>query len=142
LFPYRILYLQDALQAAHYGLPSVGVIGLSLLYWRVDRGQFRCDRVAILGAVGWAVVWMLGVIGSGWCYSRHICMDGHMAHPPYPWWQYGVDIGWVVCLGTASVGTRLLRASLCIAFSGIAAFLISYRFIFKSFGGMYDWLPL
>jgi len=136
------LYRAFSFEVAHYVFAATGVIVLGLMFWRMERGQFRRDGAAAQGTMGAAVLWVLGLIGSGWCCSHHICMGGHMAHPPYAWWHYGVDGGWVLGVVMASLWTRILRVSLCIAFAGIASFLISYRFLFGSFGGMYEWFPL
>ncbi len=65
-----------------------------------------------------------------------------MEHPPYEWWSYGLDAGWVLGLVIAALGTRLFHAWLCITFAALSAFLISYRFLFGSLGGMYEGLPL
>jgi hypothetical protein len=113
-----------------------------LLYWRVERGCFRTDWRAMLGTSGAGLLWAGGAIGSGWCYYHHVCMDGHMAHPPYPFWHYALDVGWALAVLIAAFWMRLVRASLCILFATLAAYLVSYRFLFGSLGGLYEWLPL
>lgn len=37
------------------------------------------------------------------CGLRHICMDGHMGHPPYPWPDLANDGVWLSCFATAAV---------------------------------------
>ena len=136
------LYRSFSVEVAHYIFPIFGVVLLRLVYWRTESSQFRRDRSAMTGTVGASLLWVLGVVGSGWCCTRHICMGGHMEHPPYPAWHYAVDAGWIFSLIAAALWTRLIRVSLCIAFAGLGAFLVSYRFLFGSLGGMYAWLPL
>lgn len=138
---YRVLPF-EAFWVAPWIFFSVVAIVVGQLYWQVDRTQFRTGLKALLAAALAAPVFVLGVVGSAWCFSHHVCMAGHMHHPPYPPWHYGLDAGWVLCLGLAVLCTRLLRASLCIALAVLASFLISYRFLFGSLGGMYEWLPL
>ena len=115
---------------------------VTLLYWRTERCQFRTDWRALLGTSVAGFLWVIGAIGSGWCFHHHVCMAGHMQHPPYPSWHYALDVGWVLAVLLAAVWMRLVRASLCILFATLAAYLISYRFLFGSLGGMYEWLPL
>ena len=137
-----LFYRTLPFEAAHHVCLSIGVILLGLFYWRMERGQSRRNRAAMVSMVGASVLWGFGVLGSGWCYSHHTCMSGHMEHPPYEWWDYGFDVGWVLCLDMAALWTRLFRAWLCITFAALSAFLISYRFLFGSLGGMYEGLPL
>jgi len=39
-----------------------------------------------------------GVVGSEWCYQHHVCMAGHMAHPPYAVHDYIADSTWTIAL--------------------------------------------
>ena len=121
--------------------PFLAVL-VALVYWRADRGQFRTDWRAMLGTSGAGLLWVVGAVGSGWCFHHHICMCGHMEHPPYPSWHYAFDASWVVAVLLAVVSMRLLRVSICILFVTLSVYLITYRFIFGSFGGMYYWLSL
>lgn len=121
--------------------PFLAVL-VALVYWRAERGKFRTDWRAMLGTSGAGFLWVTGVLGSGWCFHHHICMGGHMAHPPYPSWHYALDGGWALGVLLAAVWMRFLRASLCILFVTLSVYLVSYRFLFGSFGGMYYWLAL
>jgi len=121
--------------------PFLGVLVL-LVYWRVEPGHFRTDWRAMLGTSCAGLLWAAGVIGSGWCFQHHVCMAGHMQHPPYPSWHYALDVGWVLAVVLAAVWMRLVRVSLCVLFVMLAIYLVTYRFLFGSFGGMYYWLPL
>ena len=121
---------------------SLMAVVLVLLYWRTDRTRFLTNSRARLATLLSGVAWIFGVIGLAWCYSHHICMEGHMDHPPYPLWHYGIDAGCILCLAGAAIWTRLTMAPICIAFAAINTFLVSYRFLFGSFGGIYEFLPL
>ena len=37
-----------------------------------------------------------------WCASAHICMAGHLQHPPYPAIQWVSDALWAVCMVIAA----------------------------------------
>ena len=37
------------------------------------------------------------------CGTTHVCMAGHMQHPPYPLWQYLMDAAWVFAFIVAAV---------------------------------------
>ena len=115
---------------------------VALLYWRVRPGNFRTDRRAMLATALAGLLWTAGITGSAWCLQHHVCMGGHMQHPPYPGWHYAIDTGWTLALLVAAIWTRLVRTSLCILFVALATSLISYRFLFGSFGVLYEWLPL
>lgn len=114
----------------------------AFLYWQVERSQFRTDRRARLATLAAGLLWAVGAAGSGWCCSAHVCMAGHMDHPPYALWHYAADAGWSLAVALAAVWMWSVRASLCLAFAVLSAFLISYRFIFGSLGGMYEAIPL
>jgi hypothetical protein len=118
---------------------AVLAILLGLLYWQVDRPQFRTDRPAIWVTLLAGAIWTLGGIGSVWCFFHHVCLCGNMQHPPYPVWHYGLDAGWALCLVLAALWARLVRAPLCLTFATLSSFLLSYRFLFGSFGAMNAW---
>jgi hypothetical protein len=119
----------------------VGVFAslLGLLYWLVERAQFRPGRRAIGVTSSAGLIWTFGIMGSVWCFSHHVCMCGHMQHPPYPAWHYTLDASWALCLVAAAVWTRLFRASSCLAFAALSSFVLSYRFLCGSFGATYAW---
>ena len=125
-----------------FAFASFLVLSLVLLYWKTDRAKFRTDLRARVATVLSGIAWIIGVVGLVWCYSQHICMAGHMDHPPYPFWHYGADAGWVLCFVGSAIWTRLEFAPISIAFAAINTFLVSYRFLFGSFGGLYDPIPL
>jgi hypothetical protein len=80
--------------------PFFVLIGLLLgfLYRQTESRQFRRDVAAMsAGAVG-GLLWAVGAASSCWCFWHHVCMGGHMQHPPYPAWHYVIDAGWVVSI--------------------------------------------
>ena len=118
------------------------MLSLVLIYRMTDRAKFRTDWRARIVTLLSGSAWITGVVGLVWCYSQHICMAGHMDHPPYPSWHYAADIGWVLCLAGSAVWTCLELAPISLAFAAINSFLVSHRFLFGSFGGLYYPLPL
>jgi hypothetical protein len=129
-------------QAAPFALFLLLAVFMWMLYRRTESGQFRKNSAAKIANAAGALLWAAGAAGSAWCFWHHVCMAGHMQHPPYPSWHYAVDIGWVVSLIVAAIWTRVQRASLCIGFAFLSSFLVSYRFLFGSFGGAFPKLPL
>jgi len=121
---------------------SVLAILIGLLYWQVERGQFRTDRRAMPATIVAGLLWASGAVGSGWCCLAHVCMAGHMEHPPYALSQYATDLGWALSVAGAALWMRFVRSSVCLAFAVLSSFLISYRFLFGSLGGRFEWLPL
>jgi hypothetical protein len=136
------LFLFCPTRAVPFAFASLMAFWLVLLYWKTDRTKFRTDLRARIATFLSGLAWILGIVGLAWCYSHHICMAGHMDHPPYPVWHYVADLGWILCLVGATIWTRLELVPICIAFAAINTFLVSYRFLFGSFGGIYDPLPL
>jgi hypothetical protein len=51
------------------------------------------------------VTTLLGVPAYWFCWSRHLCMGGHMEHPPYPVWHYVNDAAWLLALPVAAVSS-------------------------------------
>jgi hypothetical protein len=48
-------------------------------------------------------VFGLAFLGAFWCNLNHICMDGHMQHPPFPAWHYPMDVLWFLAVPLAPV---------------------------------------
>jgi hypothetical protein len=90
------------------------------------------DRRRVLSA--WLV--LVGLPGFIFCGLAHICMDGHMAHPPYAAWHYVVDVLWSGCfLSAALIGLKsnlILRGCLCPLLPG----LVVIRLFMGSLGGL------
>jgi hypothetical protein len=116
---------------------SVGIF-ITALYWITDRRQFRRDAAANaqLGLV--IVLFACCLTASDFCCGRvHICMGGHMQHPPYAISEYLCDGTWA---GGLIVGVALL-ARVHSPATAIAAVLcgfhLSFIFIFGAFRGLY-----
>jgi hypothetical protein len=79
---------------------------------------------------------LLGFPGFVFCGLAHICMDGHMAHPPYAAWHYAIDVLWVCCFLAATVigwnSNLILRCFLCYSLP----LFCTTRLITGSFGGL------
>ena len=69
------------------------------------------------------------------CGALHVCMAGHMQHPPYAWWQFGNDYVWSIGL---PVGVFLCWFSGCRRSTRIAVASIGLwisRLVLGSGGG-------
>jgi len=69
------------------------------------------------------------------CGFRHVCMAGHMQHPPYSAVDWGMDVAWLVGFLLGAVGC--LRSDLCLrrSLSGAFALLIVSRLAVGSGAG-------
>lgn len=50
-----------------------------------------------------AVLWLVGLPPFIVCTGVHVCMAGHMQHPPFPLWQWANDLLWVFCMASCFV---------------------------------------
>jgi hypothetical protein len=76
------------------------------------------------------------------CGALHICMAGHMQHPPYPAWQYATDGVWVVGLAVGAILSAInFRRMTRSATAGAAALWVS-RLLLGSGGGIFFLLEL
>jgi hypothetical protein len=89
------------------------------------------DERRIISA--WLV--LLGFPGFVFCGLAHICMGGHMAHPPYAAWHYAIDALWTCCFWGGTVigwnSNLILHRFLC---SSLPLFCIVR--LMGSFGGL------
>ncbi len=111
-----------------------------LLRW-TRRGDLRWGIEGAAVSVLPLTPLLLGWAGSAWCFGRHICMAGHLHHPPYPAWHTWVDVTWAALLVLAAILAGLFRSPSTILIAAFVAFLLSFRFVFGSFGGIY-WFPI
>lgn len=58
--------------------------------------QDRFRKLACLCAI-------LATPGFVLCGIEHFCMDGHMAHPPYPQWAKCSDAAYILLIGAGAV---------------------------------------
>jgi len=42
-----------------------------------------------------ALCFLIGTPFFIFCYNEHICMAGHMHHPPYPKWHLASEFAWI-----------------------------------------------
>jgi hypothetical protein len=83
------------------------------------------------------LLYIVGLSGSTGCYYHHLCMEGHMAHGPYPIGHYIFDSSWSLSLVLAVLIAAFQRSAYFIPLSVGASYLIIYRFAFGSFGGIW-----
>ncbi len=88
------------------------------------------------------LLFLIGLFGQAWCFRAHLCMAGHMQHPPYPFWHTIIDFGWAGFILFPAVIMRFGRSPYCIALAFLGVFMIAFRFVFGSFGGHFYYLPL
>ena len=81
----------------------------------------------------------LGVWGSIWCYHNHVCIGGHMDHPPYETFHYQWEAAWILCLLLSGVLAFASRSFYALLFVAVFAYLVIYRFGFESLGGVYTY---
>ena len=79
---------------------------------------------------------LLSVPGYIWCALNHICMCGHMAHPPYPLIEIVNDLIWIFFMVTAAVFSLKSTIKMKKFFVVILSFLIISRLFLGSFGGL------
>jgi hypothetical protein len=72
------------------------------------RGRFR----VIAAVIPW-----LALPSFFYCRRHHLCMDGHLAHGPYPQWQWLSDYTWLVGFVGASVVALFSNMPLRILFA-------------------------
>src|SRR5712691_7922949 len=82
-------------------------------------------------------LWLVGLPAFVLCGLTHICMDGHMKHPPYPWWHFLSDGLWV----TSFVVSAFLLAHSDFAghrtLVNLFAVLLLSRAVFRSAEGIF-----
>jgi len=69
------------------------------------------------------------------CGVLHVCMAGHMQHSPYAWWQFALDLQWVVFFITAAVRVRHSEIRRPRLASWLLVFIVVFRFFLGSLGG-------
>jgi hypothetical protein len=57
-----------------------------------------------------AALWLVGMPPFVVCAVTHICMAGHMQHPPFPLWQWLNDLAWAFCMASCFVLSWKTRA--------------------------------
>ncbi len=82
-----------------------------------------------------SILVLAGIPAYIFCGIAHVCMFGHMQHPPYAAGHFAADLWWVIAfLGAAVFGWRAKvrrRRSLV----GLLTFLVLSRLLLGSAGG-------
>jgi len=78
---------------------------------------------------------LAGTPGFLFCGLAHICMAGHMQHPPYPLWQSISDVFWCLAFAVAALAGFGSDMSPRALFSFLALSLVALRFVAGSAGG-------
>jgi len=109
------------------------VLALSMtLPW----SQYAFKRSMWIQTLGIFCLFAVALWGSAWCCQNHVCMAGHGCHGMTLTGRI-VDVAWVLGLLASAAWATLAKSAVCIPSGYIAGFLISYRFLFGSMGGMY-----
>jgi len=90
-----------------------------------NREQLTARFAALIGAPFYVV-----------CGISHVCMDGHMAHPPYAALHYINDLIWIASYGSVAVLGLLKDLPRRGSLLGFSAFLLLSRLAMGSGGGM------
>ena len=88
--------------------------------------RHRIRAVGILTLAGTPSYW--------WCLFHHICMDGHMAHGPYPLHHWINDFWWMVCFTLVGVLSWRMNAEARRLF-GVGGLLLLFLRIWAQSGG-------
>ena len=71
-----------------------------------------------------------------WCGAKHVCMAGHMQHPPYSTWHVGNDVLWCSLLAIAALAGILSDFRGRLTLVGLGAALAFSRLGLGSGGGV------
>lgn len=82
-----------------------------------------------------AVLVLIGSPGFVFCFMAHICMAGHMHHPPYPPWHFYSDYIWQISYILAGVLAFRSNISFRHIFSILVLLLLLSRLVLGSGGG-------
>jgi hypothetical protein len=85
--------------------------------------------VALLPAV-------VGLRGSVWCHRNHVCMGGHLDHPPYEAFHLQWDAAWLLCLVLSGALFFVSRSYHALLFVILFTSFTVFRFGLGSMGGM------
>jgi hypothetical protein len=76
----------------------------------------------------WFAGAVVSLVLSGVCYATHVCMDGHMGHPPYTWPHHVLDVLWPLAAATVAAAAWALRVPHRMAISLIVVAAAAARF--------------
>ena len=69
------------------------------------------------------------------CFMLHICMAGHMKHPPYFWYDFINHWLWMFCFGCVTILSFWLKSKRKWWFILGPIFLLYFRIKLESMGG-------
>jgi hypothetical protein len=110
---------------------------IAAVYWRTAPGQYRWSLTVARQSFLVTVLFALTVACSTFCFADHVCMAGHMKHPPYATGEYLGDALWAGGMIVAVIGFTRIRSHASLAAAAVTGFLLSFRFGFGSLGGMF-----
>lgn len=88
--------------------------------------RIRIRAVGILTLAGTPSYW--------WCAAHHLCMDGHLAHRPYPLHHLINEFWWIVCFTLIAVLSWRMNAEVRKLF-GVGGLLLLFLRIWAQSGG-------
>ena len=94
----------------------------------ITRNRIRIRAVGFLTLAGTPSYW--------WCFLHHICMDGHLAHGPYPLPHLINDYWYMVCFTLVGVLSWRMNAEVRRLFGVGGLLLLFLRIWAQSGGGM------
>ena len=110
---------------------------VAVAHWRTKPSQLARSHQVLRRAVLPLILFVSCLLASGVCWQAHICMDGHMKHPPYAVADYVRDAGWTLGLVTAAAILIRDRSVLSVGAAAVACFLICFRWGWGSMGGIF-----
>jgi hypothetical protein len=84
----------------------------------------------------WLAIFSISLYGSGWCFRTHVCMAGHGCHGMTALGRM-IDTAWIIGLIVAAIGAAFTRSHVAVMIAYISGFVISFRFVFGSLGGVF-----
>ena len=70
--------------------------------------------MSTLRSLEFGVLTLAGIPAYIFCEVAHLCMAGHMHHPPYPAWHFAVDLWWLATFLCAA--STVLRSELSLRY--------------------------
>jgi len=64
-----------------------------------------------------------------YCGAAHFCVGGHMAHPPYPWWDFANEYIWITFLSIALVLSFRSNIPAKKTFIGLTSVMLAFRLV-------------
>lgn len=89
---------------------------------------------AVLAATFSLPAVLLGMASYLLCYHLHVCMGGHMRHPPYPLADYLLDLSWVALILIPPFLFARAASRAALVFALLASSLLSQRLLFGAMG--------